>query len=113
MLCGNDKLLKRHNIDLEFNNFNMNMKSLEREGKTVVCLVISGSPRLLISLEEAHTAKQEALPVVNYIKNVLKMKVAMITGDNEHAAMKVARYLDIPSTNVTFRAYPNDKRRTV
>ena len=37
----------------------------------------------------------------------------MITGDNEHAAMKVARYLDIPSTNVTFRAYPNDKRRTV
>ena len=57
VLCGNDKLLKRHNIDLEFNNFNMNMKSLEREGKTVVCLVISGSPRLLISLEEAHTAK--------------------------------------------------------
>ena len=112
-LCGNDKLLKRHNVDLEFSDFRMNMESLEKEGKTVVCLVVDGFPRLLISMEEAHTAKKEALGVVNYIRNVLKLNIAMITGDNEHAAMKVARYLDIPSANVTFRAYPNDKRRAV
>ena len=105
--------MKRHDVDLEFNNFRMNMESLEQEGKTVVCLVIDGSPRLLISMEEAHTAKKEALAVVSYLRDVMKLKVAMITGDNEHAAMKVARYLDIPSSNVTFRAYPNDKRRTV
>jgi len=37
----------------------------------------------------------------------------MITGDNEHAAMKVANYLDIPRGNVTYRAYPNDKKRAV
>ena len=113
VICGNDKLMERYSVDLDFNNFRMNMQSLEQEGKTVVCLVIEGCPRLLISLEEAHVAKQEALGVVSYLRDVMKMKVAMITGDNEHAAMKVARYLDIPSSNVTFRAYPNDKRRTV
>lgn len=113
VLCGNDKLMERHNVDLEFNNFRMNMQSLEQEGKTVVCLVIDKMPRLLISLEEISLAKPEALPVVNYLRDVMKMKIAMITGDNEHAAMKVARYLDIPSSNVTFRAYPNDKKRAV
>lgn len=113
VVCGNDKLMERYAVDLEFNNFRMNMQSLEQEGKTVVCLVIEGCPRLLISLEEAHVAKQEALGVVTYLRDVMKMKVAMITGDNEHAAMKVARHLDIPSSNVTFRAYPNDKKRMV
>jgi P-type Cu+ transporter len=113
VLCGNDKLMDRFNIDLDFNSFRMNMESLEQEGKTVVCLAIDKTPRLLISLEEAHVAKAEALGVVTYLRDVMKMKVAMITGDNEHAAMKVARYLDIPTSNVTFKAYPNDKKRAV
>ena len=113
VFCGNDKLMDHYRIDLEFNNFRMNMQSLEQEGKTVVCLAIDDSPRLLISLEEAHVAKDEALGVVTYLRDVMKLKVAMITGDNEHAAMKVARHLDIPTANVTYRAYPNDKKRTV
>ena len=58
-------------------------------------------------------AKPEAHGVVTYLRDVMKVNVAMITGDNEHAAMKVARYLDIPKSNVTFRAYPNDKKRAV
>ena len=113
VLCGNDKLMDRYNIDLEFNSFRINMQSLEKEGKTVVCLVVGDEPRLLISLEEAHVTKPEALGVVTYLRDVMNMRVAMITGDNEHAAMKVARYLDIPRENVTFRAYPNDKKRAV
>ena len=60
VICGNDKLLSRFNIDLDFNDFGKNMQSLEREGKTVVCLCVNDIPRLLISLEEAHTAKPEA-----------------------------------------------------
>ena len=106
-------MMTRYGVDLDFNDFRMNMQSLEKEGKTVVCLCVNNKPRLLISLEEAHLAKEEALGVVTYLRNVMKMRVAMITGDNEHAAMKVARYLDIPSQNVTFRAYPNDKKRVV
>ena len=51
VICGNDKLLDRFKVDLDFNNFRMNMQSLEREGKTVVCMAIDQVPRLLISLE--------------------------------------------------------------
>ena len=78
-----------------------------------MCLTIDGLPRLLISLEEAHLTKPESLGVVRYLRDVMEMKVAMITGDNEHAAMKVARYLDIPPGNVSYRAYPADKKRLV
>jgi len=48
-----------------------------------------------LSLEEFHIAKPESKEVINYLKNTLKVRVAMITGDNKHAAMKVARYLGI------------------
>lgn len=89
------------------------MQALEQEGKTVVCMAVNGDPRLLISMEEAHLAKPEAVPVVNYFQNVMKLKVCMITGDNKHAALKVAKHLNISSENVTYRAYPNDKKRVV
>lgn len=91
----------------------MNMQSLEREGKTVVCMAIDNMPRLLVSLEEEHLTKPEALAVVTYMRDVMKLKVAMITGDNRHAAYKVAQYLDIPRENVTARAYPNEKKKVV
>ena len=76
-------------------------------------MVVDGIPRLLISLEEDHLAKPEAIGVVGYLRDVMNLKVAMITGDNQHAAMKVAQHLDIPSDLVTYRAYPNDKKRVV
>lgn len=76
-------------------------------------LAVNGVPRLLISLEEQHLAKKEALPVISYMRNVMGLKIAMITGDNKHSALKVARYLDIPIENVTYRAYPQDKKKVV
>jgi cation transport ATPase len=47
-----------------------------------VQLAVDGIPQLIITLEETHLAKQESKEVVNYLKNVLKLKVKMITGDN-------------------------------
>ena len=76
-------------------------------------MAIDNMPRLLVSLEEEHLTKPEALAVVTYMRDVMGLKVAMITGDNKHAAYKVAQYLDIPKENVTARAYPNDKKRVV
>jgi len=64
-------------------------------------------------MEELHIAKPESKEVIDYLKNTLKMRVAMITGDNKHAAMKVARYLDIDTQDVTYKAYPSDKKETV
>ena len=41
------------------------------------------------------------------------LQVKMITGDNQHSALRVARYLGIPEVNVVYRAYPEDKKRAV
>jgi P-type E1-E2 ATPase len=68
---------------------------------------------LIISLEESHIAKAESREVINYLKNNLNLRVAMITGDNKHTAYKVARYLGISYNDVTFKAYPADKKTTV
>ena len=76
-------------------------------------MAIGGIPRLLVSLEEAHLTKSEAPAVVTYMRDVMKLKVCMITGDNKHAALKVAKFLDISTDNVNYRAYPNDKKKIV
>lgn len=67
--CGNDKLMDRYNVRMDVNQFRMNMQALEMQGKTVVCLAIDKTPRLLISLEESHLAKDEAKPVLDYMRN--------------------------------------------
>ena len=62
---------------------------------TVVTMCVRNSPHIILTLEEMHIAKPESREVVDYLRNTLKMRVAMITGDNKHAAFKVARYLGI------------------
>jgi P-type Cu+ transporter len=64
-------------------------------------------------MEEAHLAKAESKEVVHYLRNKLGMRVAMITGDNQHAAYKVARHLGIDIEDVVYKAYPEDKKKTV
>jgi Cu+-exporting ATPase len=41
------------------------------------------------------------------------LRVCMITGDNKHSALKVAKHLNIPVKNVTYEAYPETKRQVV
>lgn len=63
-----------------------NIGYLEEEGKTVVILAVDKIPCSVISLEETHLSKPEALFVVNYLQKTAGMKVCMITGDNKHSA---------------------------
>lgn len=86
------------------------MDALEKEGKTVIVLAIDGNPRLLITLEEMHVAKSEAYSVIYELVTKMNMKVGMLTGDNQHAAMKVANHLGIPADRVSFKATPSDKK---
>lgn len=90
-----------------------NIEYLEQEGATVIVLVIDKIPQLIIALEEAHVSKKESIQVVQYLKQVLHMKVGMITGDNKHAALKVAKYLGIDKDMVTYQAYPETKKEMV
>jgi len=43
----------------------------------------------------------------------MNLKVAMITGDNHHAALKVSKHLGIDPSLVFSRAYPDEKKRIV
>lgn len=43
----------------------------------------------------------------------MNMRVCMITGDNKHSALKVAKHLNIPVENVTYSAYPETKKKVV
>ena len=38
------------------------------------------------------------------------MKVYMITGDNKHSALRVAKHVGIHPDNVTYEAYPETKK---
>lgn len=90
-----------------------NIQYLEEEGKTVVILAVDDIPQLILSLEETHLAKDSALYVVNYFQTILGMRVCMITGDNKHSALRVAKYLNIQESNVTYSAYPETKKLEV
>lgn len=106
-MVGNEKLMARHKVDLSHNRLSTNMAELEQTGRTVVIFCIDNIPRLLISLEEEHLAKPDSKAVVQYLQKEMKLKVAMITGDNQHSAKRVASYVGIPENLVTARAYPH------
>lgn len=101
------------NILQNYPDITKNIVYLEEEGKTVVVLTVDEIPQLILSLEETHLAKENALYVVNYLQTVMKMKVCMITGDNKYSALKVAKYLNIAESNVTYQAYPETKKEVV
>ena len=79
----------------------------------MVVLAIKGVPSLIISLEEAHLSKPESKYVIQYLQSKMNMRVCMITGDNKHSALKVAKHLNIHTENVTYSAYPETKKKVV
>ena len=110
--CGNDKLMRSQQV-----NFPLEVKQgllkLEEQGLTVVTLAVSQVPQLIITMEELHIAKEESREVVAYLRESMGLRVAMITGDNQHAAYKVAKYLGIDVNDVVYKAYPADKKKAV
>ncbi len=49
ILCGNDKLMKRFNVQIQSEILN-NIEYLEREGKTVVSFAIDGQLAIILAL---------------------------------------------------------------
>ena len=90
-----------------------NLEELEEQGLTVVVMTLNQEPCLILTMHERHLAKPEAKQVIRHLKETLGLKIKMITGDNKHSAYRVARYLGIDTKDVTYRAYPEDKRAEV
>jgi len=112
LICiGNEKIMARFMIKVNPQVLE-DVKRLEEDGKTVIQVAVNGSITLVIALQEQHLSKVEASTVCKYLKTN-GFEVHMITGDHKHSAFKIADALDIDRDNVTYRAYPEDKKLKV
>ena len=98
ILVGNADLLRGANVDFETGN----------NDKTSVYIAINGV--YLGVIEVADTVKADAKPTIDELKKH-GVKVAMLTGDNERAAKKVARELGIDEYYA--KLLPQDKLKIV
>ncbi len=98
ILVGNADLLRDANVDFETGN----------NDKTAVYIAING--KYLGVIEVADTVKEDAKPTIEELKKH-GVKVAMLTGDNERAAKRVANELGIDEYYA--KLLPQDKLRIV
>jgi Cu+-exporting ATPase len=90
ILLGNKKLMEEANINIE--EAKELISKFEEEGKTVMILSVNRKLAGVISVMD--TIKNEAFEVVKQLKN-MKLKVAMLTGDNEKTAKAIAKQIGI------------------
>jgi Cu+-exporting ATPase len=90
ILLGNKKLMEEANINID--EAKELISKFEEEGKTVMILSVNRELAGVISVMD--TIKNEAFEVVKQLKN-MKLKVAMLTGDNEKTAKAIAKQIGI------------------
>ena len=98
ILVGNADLLRDANVDFETGN----------NDKTAVYIAING--KYLGVIEVTDTVKEDAKPTIEELKKH-GVKVAMLTGDNERAAKRVANELGIDEYYA--KLLPQDKLKIV
>jgi P-type Cu+ transporter len=83
------------------------MKELEEQGKTAILAAVNYEFTVLLGI--ADELKPDAKAAVAYLRNVMKIDVWMVTGDNARTAQAIARQLDMPPERVVSEALPNAK----
>lgn len=105
IIFGNRKLMDKEEVKIS-KLIQGNVEKLEKEGKTVMMLGISGELAGLIAV--ADTIKESAKEAVEKLQNK-GIEVIMITGDNERTAVAIARQIGIKK--VFSEILPQDKER--
>ena len=90
LLLGNKKLVQDNGI--KTNDVEEKMQVLENQAKTVILLALDGQLVGMIAL--ADTIKKDALYTIQELQK-MKIKVVMLTGDNEKTAQSIAGKLGI------------------
>jgi P-type Cu+ transporter len=106
ILLGTRRLMHEHNVSLT--PVDEEMARLEREGKTVMIVVVGGKVEGLIAV--ADKIKDHAKDALNRLYG-LGLDVYMITGDNTHTAEAVGKELGI--SHVLSEVLPGDKAQEV
>lgn len=105
-IFGNVKLMDKENI--KTSGFKAQIEELESQGKTVMVLADEKNALGLIAV--ADILKDSAKEGVNALKDQ-KIEVVMITGDNQRAALAIAKQAGI--TRVLAEVLPQDKESEV
>ena len=87
---GNKKLMKDNKIN--FGNYGLKLVSLEEQGKTV--MLLSDSKKIIGLIAVADTIKESSFRAIRMLQK-LKIRVYIITGDNERTAKAIAKQLGI------------------
>jgi Cu+-exporting ATPase len=90
IVLGNRKLMADMSLDLS--EIEQKISVLERDGKTVMFLVVNG--KLAGIIAAADTLKEHAKEAVEELRK-MSIEVVMLTGDNERTAKSIAKKLGI------------------
>ena len=106
---GSPRFMQELNVDLD--PFAARATALEAEGRTVSWLAdVTGAPQLLALLAFGDTVKASAAQAVASL-HALRIKTALVTGDNRGSAEAVAKQLGIDI--VHFQVLPENKAAIV
>jgi len=106
LLLGNKKLVQDNGI--KTNDVEEKMQVLESQAKTVILLALDGQLVGMIAL--ADTIKKDALYTIQELQK-MKIKVVMLTGDNEKTAQSIAGKLGIG--DVYAGVFPHQKESVI
>ena len=104
VVLGNRRLMQREKIQINGGE----VERLEREGKTVMMLGVTGKVAGLIAV--ADTLKETSKEAVGSLQK-MGIEVLMITGDNQRTAKAIASKVGIK--NVLAEVLPEDKEKQV
>jgi Cu+-exporting ATPase len=107
VIIGNRSLFSDKNVEIT-NQVEDKILQLEKEGKTVVIMGINGALSCIIAV--ADTLKESTADAISGLKN-MKLKVAMITGDNARTAKAIASQIGID--RIISEVLPQDKSAEV
>jgi Cu+-exporting ATPase len=105
VLLGNRKLMSAHGVDV---SLEPTIRELEAEGKTVMLLAVDHTLEGGIAL--ADTVRKEAAGVVTALQS-MGIKTAMLTGDNQTAALAIAQQIGI--STVRYQVLPAGKAAAI
>lgn len=91
MCVGNR--LHMENSNCNIGALDQAVNQLESNGQTVVFIAIDGA--LSAGIAIADTVRPEAAVVIRYLREIMKLDVWMVTGDNERTANAIAEQLGL------------------
>lgn len=106
ILLGNRRLMTENQIELE--DFEDRIRSLEEEGKTVT--ILTTNARLAGLIAVADTVKEHSKEAISRLKE-MGLEVMMLTGDNARTARAIAKQLGID--RVIAEVVPGEKAEVV